>query len=133
MIWIVIQPVINNKKDELYLTFLFRSPARDSLEHSGWPGPSTPPRVFSGETNSRHRRLCINRICCCCLLCNHCSNWTWVVEEIFAFGTRLRSTHFREFNYLKLCRPAYLVTTAQLLSIQALAQGYISCKILWCG
>ena len=20
--------------------------------------------------------------CCCCLPCNHCSNWTWVVEEI---------------------------------------------------
>ena len=39
--------------------------------------------------------------CCCCLPCNHCSNWTWVVEEILAFGTRLRSTHCREFNYLK--------------------------------
>ena len=23
-------------------------------------------------------------ICCCCLPCNHFSNWTWVVEEIFA-------------------------------------------------
>ena len=23
--------------------------------------------------------------CCCCLPCNHCSNWTWVVEEILAF------------------------------------------------
>ena len=23
-------------------------------------------------------------ICCCCLPCNHCSNWTWVVEEILA-------------------------------------------------
>ena len=44
--------------------------------------------------------------CCCCLPCNHCSNWTWVVEEILAFGTRLRSTHCREFNFLKLCRPA---------------------------
>ena len=41
--------------------------------------------------------------CCCCLPCNHC---TWVVEEILDFGTRLRSTHGREFNYLKLCRPA---------------------------
>ena len=37
--------------------------------------------------------------CCCCLPCNHCSNWTWVVEEILAFGARLRSTHCREFNY----------------------------------
>ena len=22
---------------------------------------------------------------CCCLPCNHCSNWTWIVEEILAF------------------------------------------------
>ena len=50
---------------------------------------------------------------CCCLPCNHCSNWTWV-EEILAFGTRLRSTHCREFNYLKLCRPAYFVRTTNI-------------------
>ena len=48
------------------------------------------------------------------LTCNHCSNWTWVVEEILAFGTRLRSTHCREFNYLKLCRPAYLLLNYNL-------------------
>ena len=54
--------------------------------------------------------------CCCRLLCNHCSNWTWVVKEILAFGTRLRSTHCWELNYLKLCRPAYFVRTNQLLS-----------------
>ena len=42
-------------------------------------------------------------ICCCCLPCNHCSNWTWGVLEFLAFGTRLRSTHCREFKYLKLC------------------------------
>ena len=52
--------------------------------------------------------------CCCCLLCNHCSNRTWVVEEILAFGNRLRSTHCREFHYLKLCRPAFFVRTNQL-------------------
>ena len=23
--------------------------------------------------------------CCYCLPCNHCSNWTWVVEEMLAF------------------------------------------------
>ena len=39
----------------------------------------------------------------------------WVVEEILGFGTRLRSTHCREFNYLKLCRPDYFVRTTQLL------------------
>ena len=54
--------------------------------------------------------------CCCCLPCNHCSNWTWFVKEILAFGTRLRSTHCKEFNYLKLSRPAYFIRTTQLLS-----------------
>ena len=53
--------------------------------------------------------------CCCCLPCNHFSNWTWVVGEILAYGNRLRSTHCREFPYLKLCRPAYFVRTTQLL------------------
>ena len=38
-----------------------------------------------------------------------------LLEEILAIGTRLRSTHWREFNYLKLCRPAYFVRTTQLL------------------
>ena len=33
--------------------------------------------------------------CCCCLPCNHCSNWTWVVEETLANVNRLRSTHCR--------------------------------------
>ena len=31
----------------------------------------------------------------------------------FGLGTRLRSTHCREFNYLKLCRPAHFVRTTQ--------------------
>ena len=53
-------------------------------------------------------------MCCCCLPCKHCSNWTWVVEEILAYGNRLRSTHCREFHYLKLCRPAYFVRTLNL-------------------
>ena len=26
---------------------------------------------------------------------NHCSKWTWVVEEILTYGNRLRSTHCR--------------------------------------
>ena len=30
------------------------------------------------------------------------------------FGNRLRSTHRREFLYVKLCRPAYFVRTTQL-------------------
>ena len=58
---------------------------------------------------------CLVQKWCCCLPCNHCINWTWVVEEILAFGTRLRSTHCKEFNYLKPCRPAYFVRTTQLL------------------
>ena len=59
-----------------------------------------------------YRNLCWRTvplfICCCCLPCNHCSNWTWVVEEISAFGNMLRSTHCMEFNYLKLCRARLL-------------------------
>ena len=31
------------------------------------------------------------------------------------FGNMLRSTHCREFLYVKLCRPAYFVRTTQLL------------------
>ena len=44
------------------------------------------------------------------ILCNHCRNWTWVVEEILVCGNnRLCSTQCREFPYMKLCRPAYSV------------------------
>ena len=43
--------------------------------------------------------LCMRRLCCC-LPCNHFSNWAWVVEDSLAFW--LRSTHCREFLYLKL-------------------------------
>ena len=40
-------------------------------------------------------------ICCCCLPCNHCSIWTGVVGRNFGlFGSRLRSTHCREFLYI---------------------------------
>ena len=53
--------------------------------------------------------------CCCSLPCNNCSKWTWVVEEILAFGTRLRSTHCWEFNYLKLCRPATITSISTIL------------------
>ena len=69
---------------------------------------------WSGSGGLWKMRIRLEDICCCGLPCNHCSNWTWVVEEILAFGTRLRSTHCREFNYLKLCRPAYFVRTTQL-------------------
>ena len=41
--------------------------------------------------------------------------WTRVFEDILAYGKRLRSTHCREFHYLKLCGPAYFVRTTQLL------------------
>ena len=30
-----------------------------------------------------------------------------LLKKFWPFGTRLRSTHCREFNFLKLCRPAY--------------------------
>ena len=38
-----------------------------------------------------------------------------LLKKFWPFGTRLRSTHCREFNYLKLCRPAQFVRTTQLL------------------
>ena len=37
------------------------------------------------------------------------------MKKFLPFGTRLRSTPCWEFNYLKLCRPAYFVRTTQLL------------------
>ena len=40
-----------------------------------------------------------------------------VFEETLTYGYRLRSTQYREFSFLKLCRPAY---TYQNFSIVAL-------------
>ena len=68
---------------------------------------------FEGSPKSLYIYISICA-CCCCLPCNHCSNWTQVVKEILTFGTRLRSTHCKKLNYLKLCGPAYFVRTTQL-------------------
>ena len=38
-----------------------------------------------------------------------------LLKKCWPFVTRLRSAHCREFNYLKLCRPAYFIRTTQLL------------------
>ena len=48
-----------------------------------------------------------------------CSNWTWDVEEIFAYGNRLLSTHCRELLYLKLCQLInyYLILTMTIYII----------------
>ena len=35
--------------------------------------------------------------CCCCLLCNHLSNWTRVIEHIWTL--RLRFVHCRKFTF----------------------------------
>ena len=43
------------------------------------------------------------------------ANGHGLLKKCWPFGTRLRSTHCREFNYLKLCRPAYFIRTTQLL------------------
>ena len=32
----------------------------------------------------------LNMLCCFSLPSNHCSNWTWVVEEILAFSLNLK-------------------------------------------
>ena len=34
-----------------------------------------------------------------------------LMKKFWPFGTTLRSTHCREFNCLKLCRPAYFIRT----------------------
>ena len=46
----------------------------------------------------------------CYLPCNHRSRYTWVVEEMWIYSNRLRSTRCREFFLLKLCRPACFFT-----------------------
>ena len=38
-----------------------------------------------------------------------------LLKKFWPFGNRLRSTHCREFLYMKLCRPAYFVRTTQSL------------------
>ena len=54
-------------------------------------------------------------LCCCCLPCTIEAIGHGLLKKFWPFGTRLRSTHCREFNYLKLCRPAYFIRTTQLL------------------
>ena len=61
--------------------------------------------ILLGETNCFSFAADIYKLfnstekgCCYCLPCNHCSNWTWAVEQILAYGNRLRSTHCRESN-----------------------------------
>ena len=58
----------------------------------------------------------------------HCSNWTWVVEEILAFGSRLRSveyihsTHIQHTSLVQEKRP----------QIQAMAAGRMpSCYLCY--
>ena len=73
-------------------------------------------------------------LCCCCLPCNHCSIWTWVVKEIFAFlvvGCVLRTAgRFFIWNYagpltlLKLLN--YYLTLAWLWVV-----AVVNCHIKW--
>ena len=46
----------------------------------------------------------------------------------FGLDTRLRSTHCREFNYLKLCRPAYFVITYYLRYTDRLS---VRIRVFW--
>ena len=54
--------------------------------------------------------MSLGTLCCSMLFtpltwyCLPCSNWIWVV----AYDIKLRSTHFREFPYVNLCRPGLL-------------------------
>ena len=38
-----------------------------------------------------------------------------LLNKCWPFGSRLRSTYCREFHDMKLCRPAYFVSTTQFL------------------
>ena len=51
---------------------------------------------------------------CCSLLCDYCNNWTWVVEEILAYGNRLRFRHCREFHYIYIYIHIHTVNMSQL-------------------
>ena len=56
----------------------------------------------TGPPHSRRRGLSSSRLpytlCCCCLPCKHCTVIILVVEEILAYGNRLRFTHSKEFH-----------------------------------
>ena len=46
----------------------------------------------------------------------------WRNFELLSVGTRLRSSHCRIFNYLKLCRPAYFIRSTRVI-LQRRNQG----------
>ena len=58
-----------------------------SVLHLNHPYNAT--RVNAGKIDVRVAELqkaqLLTMCCCCCLQCNHCSIWTWVVEEILVF------------------------------------------------
>ena len=59
--------------------------------------------------------FCLPLSCCCCSLsCHHWCNLTRLLKKFWPLGNRLRSTHYREFLYMKLCRPA--LTSLELLN-----------------
>ena len=83
-------------------------------------------RKGMGGVKEKKKNMRLN--CCYYLPYNHCSNWTLGVEEILAFGNKLRSTQYREFLYMKVCRPANLT---QLTERQvSLIHKYIKCSCL---
>ena len=43
------------------------------------------------------------------------ANGHGVLKKVSPFGNRMRSTHCREFLYMKLCSPAYYARTTQFL------------------
>ena len=53
--------------------------------------------------------------CCCCYHVTIVAIGHGLLKKFGLFGNRLRSTHCREFLYMKQCRPAYFNRTTQLL------------------
>ena len=60
--------------------------------------------LTSLELLNYYLTLVMSSVCWCCYL----------TKKFWPFGTRLRSMHCRELNYLKLCRPAYFISTTLL-------------------
>ena len=75
---------------------------------------SAPRSTFRPKASLKLQKNGFCHICCCSLPFDHHSKLTWVGEIMLTYGNRLRSTHCREFPYLKLCRPADFVRTTQL-------------------
>ena len=71
--------------------------------------------------------------CCCCLPCNHCSNWSRVVGEILALANRLRSTHFRSVKLAEclVAKPAVWMPSAPVYRSKLFLPNFTEITFSW--